>query len=98
MGTLTLRREFEAQARGLWSSVAAALGAGCRADAAALRAFTAAAALALRDGAAPRTARDLADLSAQQQALQLKMPEVFLLLLLLLVVPHFPPNKPLTTN
>ncbi|XP_063374788.1 cytoplasmic dynein 2 heavy chain 1 isoform X3 [Cydia amplana] len=74
--TATLRHEFEAQARNLWSCLMLSLQASCRADAAELDAFMAAAALALEDKQAPKNAKELAEISAKQQAMREKMPEM----------------------
>lgn len=76
IGTVTLRREFEAQSRNLWASLMSSLQASCRDDAAALDTFMANAVITLEDKALPRNSKELAEISAKQQALQEKMPEV----------------------
>lgn len=76
VGTVTLRREFEAQARSLWSSLMASLQTSCRDDAAVLDSFMANATLMLENKAIPKNAKELAEISAKQQALRIKMPEV----------------------
>ncbi|XP_075972807.1 dynein cytoplasmic heavy chain beethoven [Anticarsia gemmatalis] len=76
VGTATLRREFEAQARSLWSCLMSSLLSSCRADAGRLDAFVAAARLMLENNALPKNAKELAEMSATQQALQQQMPEM----------------------
>lgn len=76
VGTASLRREFEAQARNLWSCLMASLQASCRADALALDTFVANASTALHHNVMPKNAKDLAEISAMQQALRNNMPEV----------------------
>lgn len=76
IGTATLRREFEAQTRNLWSSLLSSLQNSCRSDAANLQAFCATASLTLEDKSVPKNAKELAEISAKHQALQDKMPEV----------------------
>ncbi|XP_063823750.1 cytoplasmic dynein 2 heavy chain 1-like [Ostrinia nubilalis] len=75
VGTASLRREVEACARSLWANLAAALQNSARADAAALDAFVARASQALQGQTAPKNARELAEISAVQQALRNNMPE-----------------------
>ncbi|XP_061706791.1 cytoplasmic dynein 2 heavy chain 1 [Cydia pomonella] len=74
--TATLRHEFEAQARNLWSCLMSWLQASCRAAAAALHAFMARAERALEDRQVPKNAKELAEISANQQVLREKMPEM----------------------
>ncbi|KAL0839484.1 hypothetical protein ABMA28_016191 [Loxostege sticticalis] len=76
VGTASLRREFEAQARNLWSCLMASLQASCRADALALDTFVANASTALHHNVMPKNAKDLAEISAMQQALRNNMPEM----------------------
>ncbi|XP_028157049.1 cytoplasmic dynein 2 heavy chain 1-like [Ostrinia furnacalis] len=76
VGTASLRREVEACARSLWANLAAALQNSARADAAALDAFVARASQALQGQTAPKNARELAEISAVQQALRNNMPEM----------------------
>ncbi|XP_039746175.1 cytoplasmic dynein 2 heavy chain 1-like [Pararge aegeria] len=76
VGTVTLRREFEAQARSLWTSLMASLQTSCRDDASTLDSFMANATVMLENKAMPKNAKELADISAKQQALRIKMPEM----------------------
>ncbi|XP_072941902.1 cytoplasmic dynein 2 heavy chain 1 [Epargyreus clarus] len=76
IGTVGLRREFEAQARQLWSALVAALQASCRADADELHSFIANAQLVLDNTTLPKNTRELADVTAKQQAVQDKMPQM----------------------
>ncbi|XP_022829187.1 cytoplasmic dynein 2 heavy chain 1 [Spodoptera litura] len=76
VGTTTLRREFEAQARSLWACLMSSLVASCRSDAARVDAFVASAAVMLENQALPKNAKELAEMSATQQALQQQMPEM----------------------
>ncbi|XP_034825556.2 cytoplasmic dynein 2 heavy chain 1 [Maniola hyperantus] len=76
VGTVTLRREFEAQARNLWASLMASLQTSCRDDAAELDSFMANATLMLENKAIPKNAKELAEISAKQQSLRAKMPEM----------------------
>ncbi|XP_047023303.1 cytoplasmic dynein 2 heavy chain 1 [Helicoverpa zea] len=76
VGTTTLRREFEAQARSLWACLMSSLVASCRSDAARIDAFVASAAVMLENQALPKNAKELAEMSATQQALQQQMPEM----------------------
>uniref|UniRef100_A0A2A4JRE1 Dynein heavy chain, cytoplasmic n=1 Tax=Heliothis virescens TaxID=7102 RepID=A0A2A4JRE1_HELVI len=76
VGTTTLRREFEAQARSLWACLMTSLVASCRSDAARIDAFVASAAVMLENQALPKNAKELAEMSATQQALQQQMPEM----------------------
>ncbi|CAG9563607.1 unnamed protein product [Danaus chrysippus] len=76
VGTVTLRREFEAQARNLWACLMTSLTTSCRADSTALDSFMTAAAVMLEDKTLPKNTKELAEISAKQQALQMKMPEM----------------------
>ncbi|KAJ8726929.1 hypothetical protein PYW08_015326 [Mythimna loreyi] len=76
VGTTTLRREFEAQARSLWACLMTSLVASCRSDAAKIDAFVASAAVMLENQALPKNAKELSEMSATQQALQQQMPEM----------------------
>lgn len=71
-----MRREFEAQARNLWACLMTTLVASCREDSARIDAFVASAAVMLDNQALPKNAKELAEMSATQQALQQQMPEV----------------------
>ncbi|XP_061378871.1 cytoplasmic dynein 2 heavy chain 1-like [Danaus plexippus] len=76
VGTVTLRREFEAQARNLWACLMTSLTASCRGDSTALDSFMTAASVTLEDKTLPKNTKELAEISAKQQALQKKMPEM----------------------
>ncbi|KAL4718783.1 hypothetical protein ACJJTC_005101 [Scirpophaga incertulas] len=76
VGTASLRREFEAQTRTLWASLMSSLQASCKEDALAVDAFVVNARMMLDNKTVPKTAKDLAEVSARQQALQNKMPEI----------------------
>lgn len=76
VGTTTLRREFEAQARSLWACLMTSLVASCRSDAVKIDTFVASAAVMLENQALPKNAKELSEMSATQQALQQQMPEV----------------------
>ncbi|XP_049865471.1 cytoplasmic dynein 2 heavy chain 1-like [Pectinophora gossypiella] len=76
MGTATLRREFEAQARNLWACLMTSLQASCRSDAVTLDAFVANAMVMLEDKQLPKNAKELSEISGKQQVLQTKMPEM----------------------
>lgn len=76
VGTASLRREFEAQTRSLWACLMSSLQSSCRADAAALDTFVATAQATLQERPMPKNAKELAEISAKQQALRVKMPEV----------------------
>ncbi|XP_073967381.1 cytoplasmic dynein 2 heavy chain 1-like [Choristoneura fumiferana] len=73
--TATLRHEFEAQARNLWTCLMSSLQTNCREDAAAVDTFIANAMVMLENKALPKNAKELAEISGKQQALQEKMPE-----------------------
>lgn len=76
VGTVTLRREFEAQARNLWACLMSSLQTSCRNDAATLSTFVANATVMLEEKTLPKNAKELSEISAKQQALHSKMPEV----------------------
>nr|XP_026491807.1 cytoplasmic dynein 2 heavy chain 1-like [Vanessa tameamea] len=76
IGTVTLRREFEAQTRNLWACLMSSLQASCRDDAVALESFMANATVMLENKELPKNAKDLAEISSKQQALQEQMPEM----------------------
>ncbi|CAH0628959.1 unnamed protein product [Chrysodeixis includens] len=76
VGTTTLRREFEAQARNLWACLMTTLVGSCREDSARVDAFVASATVMLENQALPKNAKELAEMSATQQALQQQMPEM----------------------
>ncbi|XP_053600523.1 cytoplasmic dynein 2 heavy chain 1 [Plodia interpunctella] len=76
VGTASLRRELESSSRALWANLMSSLQASCRSDASKLDEFVAAASLLLRDKQMPKNAKELSELSAQQQALQANMPEI----------------------
>ncbi|KAM3968298.1 LOW QUALITY PROTEIN: dynein cytoplasmic heavy chain beethoven [Aphomia sociella] len=76
VGTATLRREFEAQARSLWTALMSSLQTSCRSDVETIDTFIASAKLALENKNLPKNAKELAEISAKQQALQAKMPEM----------------------
>ncbi|XP_052738057.1 cytoplasmic dynein 2 heavy chain 1 isoform X2 [Bicyclus anynana] len=76
VGTVTLRREFEAQARSLWTSLMASLQTSCRDDATALDSFMANATLMLENKAIPKNGKELAEISAKQQAVRVRIPEM----------------------
>ncbi|KAJ2950705.1 hypothetical protein O0L34_g8965 [Tuta absoluta] len=74
--TAPLRRELEAQARSLWACLMSSLQASCRSDASSLDTFVANAMLMLENKALPKNAKELAEVSAKQQALQGNMPDM----------------------
>ncbi|XP_050362992.1 cytoplasmic dynein 2 heavy chain 1 [Nymphalis io] len=76
IGTATLRREFEAQTRNLWTCLMSSLQASCRDDAVTLDSFMANATVMLEDKTLPKNAKELAEISSKQQALQEQMPEM----------------------
>lgn len=76
MVTATLRHEFEAQARNLWTSLMSSLQSNCREDAAAVDTFIANAMVMLENKTLPKNSKELAEISGKQQVLQEKMPEV----------------------
>ncbi|GBP43431.1 Cytoplasmic dynein 2 heavy chain 1 [Eumeta japonica] len=76
IGTLTLRREFEVQVRNFWSCLISSLQMSCRDDAVLTDSFVANATLTLESKTLPKNARELSEISARQQALQEKMPEM----------------------
>ncbi|XP_060800611.1 cytoplasmic dynein 2 heavy chain 1 [Amyelois transitella] len=76
VGTASLRRELESSSRELWAALMSSLQTSCRGDALKLDEFVAAASLLLRDKQMPKNAKELAELSAQQQALQANIPDI----------------------
>nr|XP_037870708.1 cytoplasmic dynein 2 heavy chain 1 isoform X3 [Bombyx mori] len=76
VGTATLRREFEAQARTLWACLISSLQTSCRTDASEVDAFVANVTVILNNKTLPNNSKDLTELSAKQHALQEKMPEM----------------------
>ncbi|KAG6453779.1 hypothetical protein O3G_MSEX008333 [Manduca sexta] len=76
IGTATLRREFEAQTRSLWSCLMSSLQTSCRNDAATLEAFIGNAMVMLENKLLPKNAKELSEISAKQHALQEKLPEM----------------------
>ncbi|KPJ16863.1 Cytoplasmic dynein 2 heavy chain 1 [Papilio machaon] len=76
VGTATLRREFEAQTRNLWSCLMSSLQTSCRHDTAELDAFIANATLMLENKSLPKNAKELAEINVKQQALQEKLPQL----------------------
>ncbi|RVE40184.1 hypothetical protein evm_015166, partial [Chilo suppressalis] len=76
VGTVSLRREFEAQTRNLWACLMTSLQNSCRADALEVDAFIASASVMLENKSLPKNAKDLAEISAKQQTLQKNMPEM----------------------
>ncbi|CAK1578261.1 unnamed protein product [Parnassius mnemosyne] len=76
LGTVALRREFEAQARNLWACLMSSLQASCLNDTAELDTFIANAMVMLENKAMPKNAKELAEISVKQKALQDKMPEM----------------------
>lgn len=76
VGTVTLRREFEAQTRTLWACLMSSLQSSCLKDAAEIDAFVANAHIALENKVLPKNSKELAEVSSKQQSLQAKMPEV----------------------
>lgn len=78
IGTATLRREFEAQVRNLWSCLISSLQSSCREDAVQLDGFIANATLTLENKMLPKNSKELSEISSKQHALQEKLPEVLL--------------------
>ncbi|CAH4033508.1 unnamed protein product [Pieris brassicae] len=76
VGTISLRREFEAQSRNLWACLMTSLQNGCHSDASLLDTFIANATVLLENKTMPKNAKELADISAKQHALREKMPEM----------------------
>ncbi|XP_045525458.1 cytoplasmic dynein 2 heavy chain 1 [Pieris brassicae] len=76
VGTISLRREFEAQSRNLWACLMTSLQNGCHSDASLLDTFIANATVLLENKTMPKNAKELADISAKQQALREKIPEM----------------------
>ncbi|XP_038213294.1 cytoplasmic dynein 2 heavy chain 1 [Zerene cesonia] len=76
VGTISLRREFEAQSRNLWACLMSSLQASCRDDTSELDTFIANVTVTLENKALPKNAKELAEISAKQHALQEKMPEM----------------------
>ncbi|XP_052751641.1 cytoplasmic dynein 2 heavy chain 1 isoform X2 [Galleria mellonella] len=76
VGTATLRREFEAQARNLWTILMSSLQTSCRKDVETIDTFVAGAKLALENKDLPKNTKELAEISAKQQALQSNLPEM----------------------
>ncbi|KAJ0179270.1 hypothetical protein K1T71_004982 [Dendrolimus kikuchii] len=76
VGTVTLRREFEAQTRTLWACLMSSLQSSCLNDAASVDAFVANAHVTLENKILPKNSKELAEVSAKQQTLQAKIPQM----------------------
>ncbi|CAK1551720.1 unnamed protein product [Leptosia nina] len=76
VGTISLRREFEAQSRNLWACLMSSLQTSCHNDVSTLDSYMANVTLLLENKNLPKSAKELAEISAKQQGLQEKMPEM----------------------